>query len=390
MKYIINFLIIFVIYCFSSSSSAQSPIQVGINNTDISILTCRSGDELYSTFGHTGVRIKNDSLKTDVVFNYGLFSFNTPGFYIKFLRGQLPYKVGPFRTDEFMADYFDEKRTVLEQDLNLTDVQKNEIISFLLWNVKPENRDYPYDFFYDNCATRVEDLLSDKLKIEYTNQIDEITFRQMLKQNLQSLVWSDFGIDLVIGARADILSDRDGQMFLPEYVFDNLKNAWFIDSGDPLIGDTRVVLDFEDKNALRKKKAINQPLIIAVLLLIIGIFINLKNLKYAQLFNSIMLWIACILGFFLLFMWFGTDHGATKNNWNVLWLNPLLLLYFFVKGNFKKIMFYILVAMMSVAAINVLIQFLPQYFHSAFLPLSLLFIAILHWHYKSKIQEAIA
>jgi len=370
------FLLLLLVILPSTDSHSQTDASE-LENTQISILTCRSGDELYSTFGHTAIRITNDSTDVDFVYNYGLFSFNTPNFYIKFMRGQLPYYLGAAKMDRFLREYEYEKRSVFEQKLNLNNEQKQDIIEFLANNVKPENRQYKYDFFYDNCATRVVDVWELAKNVTYSFEVEEKTFRDLLKENLQNLVWSDFGIDIVIGARADILTNRRDQMFLPEYVMANLESA-VLTGSQPLASKADLILDYEELNAKRKDRTVNWPLICTFVLLLLTLLFNFILTRWTKTYNKVFLIICGVMGLFLLFMWFGTDHGATRDNWNVMWLNPLLLIYLFTKGKVKKIISFVLVVLLGISALNCLFTFLPQFFNLAFLPIivSLLIIII--------------
>jgi hypothetical protein len=129
----------------------------------ISLITADPGEELYSLFGHSAIRVKDTVNNQDLVFNYGTFNFNTPNFYMKFTRGKLLYMLSIQQFDRFKRSYEYEKRDLKEQILNLTQDQKQAIFQFLLWNYQPENRYYKYDFFFDNCATRIRDVFIDEL-----------------------------------------------------------------------------------------------------------------------------------------------------------------------------------------------------------------------------------
>ncbi|MFT6335110.1 MAG: hypothetical protein ACJATI_001864 [Halioglobus sp.] len=360
--------------CISVSKSVAQSDSLTLAQTDISILTCRSGDELYSTFGHTAIRINNAQLDLDLVYNYGLFSFETPNFYVKFMRGQLPYLLDNTKMQYFLREYQADKRSIFEQVLILDNKRKKEIVGFLQDNIKPENRAYAYDFFYDNCATRVVDVYDiygqPGKEINYLKEVEEKTFRDLLKENLKNLPWSEFGIDIVIGARADQLTNRRHQMFLPEYLMDNLANATVEYEGttDELAKEPRLILDFEKDNESRKSYATPWPLFLMLLLMFITIAINLKSNKWSRIFNKVLLGVSGFLGIFLIFMWFGTNHGATRDNWNVLWLNPLILLVSTkLRGN--TILKMVLTGCLVIAGLNCFVTFLPQFFHLAFLPI---------------------
>ena len=367
---------ILLIMLFCPSTSQGQTDNSELSNTNISILTCRSGDELYTTFGHTAIRVFNPISKIDYVYNYGLFSFDTPNFYPKFMRGQLPYFLGAVKMKDFLNEYNYFKRSVFEQELILNNDQKNQIIEFLIENAKPENREYRYDFFFDNCATRVIDVCNLTGNVTYNYKIEEKTFRDLLKENLKNLVWSDFGIDLVLGARTDRLTNRRDQMFLPEYVKANLESA-IVDSSNPLTKPAHLVLDYEELNAKRKKKATDWPLINSILLLIVTILLNVLRPNIASFYNKSLLIITGLLGLFLLFMWFGTNHGAVRDNWNVLWLNPVVFIYLLAKSKLKSILSCIIILLLIVSALNCLYTFLPQFFNLAFLPIILSILAIM-------------
>ena len=377
MNRIYHFCLLILFSVFTSNLDAQFRAE-NLDDTQISILTCRSGDELYSTFGHTAIRVFNPTTRIDYVYNYGLFSFNTPNFYLKFMRGQLPYLVGATRMSRFLREYNDEKRSVFEQVLNLDNNQKEKIIQFLIENVKPENREYKYDFFFDNCATRVVDVYGLAGAVTYDLEVEEKTFRDLLKENLKSLVWEDFGIDLLIGQRADRITNRRDQMFLPEYVMNNLGSA-ALDGDEVLAQDPHLVLDFEALNQSRKERSTPWPLITMMLILIATIAINMYAPKMAKGFNKIFLIVGGVIGILLLFMWFGTNHGATRDNWNVAWMSPLFLPYLFIKGKGKQYLAYFLMFSLLVCGVNCLIQILHQFFNLAFLPLILSFMLILYW-----------
>ena len=333
-----------------------------LDDVNISILTCRSGDELYSTFGHTAIRLKTKT--EDQVFNYGLFDFNTPNFYVKFMRGQLPYHLGSTTYGRFLQEYTYEERSVFEQKLNMTKEQKQYFLELLAENLKPENRQYKYDFFFDNCTTRVYDLLAKTYPLLQAPAYNEsLTFRDMLQTKLQGMPWSAFGIDLVIGARADKLVTDKERMFLPTYFMEFLEVATVEDS----LGKTSIaeepylVLDYEEKMDIR-----NEPHILGILLFSIGFLVltigfQFLPLRFANIFNHTLLIIGGVLGIFILFMWFGTDHLATKNNWNLLWLNPLYLVYLTIKGDAKKYIKWLLIGCLVVALIISFIGWPQEY-----------------------------
>ncbi|KAA4675088.1 DUF4105 domain-containing protein, partial [Bacteroides ovatus] len=163
--------------------------QASANNNDsirLSLLTCAPGEEIYSLFGHTAIRYENPSQGIDVVFNYGLFSFNTPNFIFRFSLGETDYQLGATDYERFAAEYAFFGRSVWQQTLNLTDEEKTELIRLLQENYRPENRVYRYNFFYDNCATRPRDKIEESIagKVIYPAEPQDgsLTFRDIVHQ----------------------------------------------------------------------------------------------------------------------------------------------------------------------------------------------------------------
>ena len=144
----------------NSGTSLQAQFS---NQSEISILTCAPGEELYSIFGHTAIRVRDSISNTDYVFNYGTFDFNTSNFYLKFMKGELNYFLSVTTFERFIREYEFQKRSIAEQHLNLTSNEKGSIIGALVNNSLPENREYHYHFFYDNCATRIRDIIDNNL-----------------------------------------------------------------------------------------------------------------------------------------------------------------------------------------------------------------------------------
>src|SRR4051812_24672160 len=138
---------LFNLFFFAAQAQDSSNCHVRI-----SLLTCAPGQELYSTFGHTAIRITDSIRRTDIVYNYGTFEFDDPNFYMKFVRGKLDYFLSAAYYPDFMYEYQEEQRSVTEQVLNLSCTQKQQIVQALAINMQGANRMYKYDFVYDNCT----------------------------------------------------------------------------------------------------------------------------------------------------------------------------------------------------------------------------------------------
>jgi hypothetical protein len=353
---------------FSSGLHGLQAQNILSPNAEISLITCDPGSELYSTFGHTAVRIKDELENIDYVFNYGIFDFNTPGFYLKFLRGKLNYRLGFTTFKRFAREYDYQERGLTEQVLNLKQDQKEEIYAFLLNNAKPENRDYKYDFFFDNCSTRPRDVFVESLEMSFPTAPSEITYRNILDEFLPGLPWSDFGIDIVIGAIADKKASYRTQCFIPDYLKMNLENQ-----NKKFVKSSEVILDFSKEREERFIRPWFTPLLVFGILFILElcIFFFLSE-KLPRLYRAYdILWFI-LLGFAslnIIFLWFFTDHMATKQNWNLIWMNPFnfYLAYILVRDRETSVAFLF----SAVIVVFTLVGFIwfPQQLHIAFIPI---------------------
>lgn len=345
------------------------------NDLTISLVTGSAGSDLYAVFGHSAIRVQDKVRGTDILYNYGTFDFNTPNFYWKFIRGKLPYALSLDRTSDLARLYDYENRSLSEQVLNLNNEQERSLVDFLNWNAQPENRFYLYDFFYDNCATVIRDIFEKEYNIRY--KIEEkrtVTFRNLLDEKLINSPWSDFGIDLILGAPADEQADFRDQMFLPSYLADNLAQAYMGDT--PLMQPVQMI---QAKSRPEESSRIFfTPMLLFVIVAVVGIIITLGRSQRAKNILDIILFTSCgLAGVFFTFMWFGTDHIATKENWNLLWLNPLYLVL--VIGITRKSGTWLTYAFAANATILWLTllgwNWLPQQFHVAVIPIIILLIA---------------
>ena len=206
-------------------------------NSRISLLSCAPGEVLYERYGHTAIRVQDPEYGIDVVFNYGLFSFDTKNFYFKFMRGETMYQLGAESYEYFAHAYQHEKRKVSEQVLNLNQEQREQIWEALLTNLEPQNREYLYNFVFDNCATRPYQLivkaLNDSIRSQYTGY-EGITYRNYLSHYTRKGSWADFGINLLFGPRADKEMRGEERLFLPEELMNYLSQAT-LSNGEKLV-----------------------------------------------------------------------------------------------------------------------------------------------------------
>ena len=227
--------ILFLIYSLVSVTTFAA-IQLS-DSAQIHLLTCTQGEQVWSTYGHTGIRVIDPANKLDVVFNYGIFSLMDDDFYIKFVKGETYYQLGIESYYRFMTFYSSIGRTTYWHELNLTTQQKQCIYDALMVNYLPKNRYYLYNFVFDNCATRpyhlIKQALQDSIISEYQGYINH-DFRSTISHYTGHNSWVDFGINLVFGKDADQLMNNEQRLFLPEELMNYFAQAHLSD-GTPLV-----------------------------------------------------------------------------------------------------------------------------------------------------------
>ena len=288
-----------------------------------SVITCGAGNDFYTTFGHSAIRIQDTARGIDWVYNYGTFDFDTPHFYWQFARGRLNYCLSRSRMENFMAVYDYEQRAVWEQKLNFTPQEVNNLFGALEWNFLPENRFYQYDFFRDNCATRVRDMVeaaNGKRTIGFDDW-EDYSYRYWLHEATSGgcLEWWTIGVDLLLGLPADHVCDKSESMFYPMCMMWLFNNA--ARDGDPLVQPTEELLQ-DIRPPLHRSFP---PMVVFALIFAVVAVASWRG-WWRRWMDSVLFVIAGILGLFLLFMWFGTDHYCTAWNLNILWASPLLIL----------------------------------------------------------------
>jgi hypothetical protein len=290
------------------------------DSLQISLLTCDPGGELYSTFGHSALRVKNFTTSDDWVFNYGTFNFGEKNFYLKFLRGKLLYQLSVSSMENFLYSYFQENRTVYEQVLYLNQSQQQDLLQALIENRKPENRSYQYDFFWDNCSTRIRDQLEKTVdSIQYPGRHTR-PFRSYLHDYLTNQPWSQFGIDLILGLPCDHAADTREAMFLPLEMMEIYDSSRY--QGRPLFSKSVVI---QAANPNRENKSYVTPLVISLCILGVSFFWWYTRRGSGWFYG--LFFLTGLAGIIIFFLWFLSDHITTKNNLHFIWANPLTLLF---------------------------------------------------------------
>lgn len=287
----------------------------------VSLLTVgRAGEEIYQNFGHTAIRIKDSIYGWDLVYNYGTFNYDEPGFLMKFIRCKLMYFESIDNFPDFEQMYRDENRWVREQPLNLTQEEKQTLFERLTINAREENKYYKYDFLFDNCSTRPRNMVLSLFKTRSFNPDpdDRSSFRELINRNVKD-EWLKLGMNLLIGIPTDREAGYD-RTFLPEELMELFDSARV--DGKPLVSGNTLILD-----AIPEADPSN-PFTPGVVFWGFFILVFLVQIK-TSLFNRwriiplLYFSILGLMGWLFLFMWFGTDHTSTKWNLNILWAMPL-------------------------------------------------------------------
>jgi hypothetical protein len=330
------FLLIFLsllIFQLKAQSQSLSPAAT------VSILTCNPGTDVYSIYGHTAIRVSDPSLGLDAVFNYGVFSFEAPNFIYRFAKGQTDYLMVGQTFKSFLPEYEKEKRSVYEQLLNLSPEGKNKLFQALLENAKPENCQYRYNFFIDNCSTRVRDMIERNAgaPIKFTENHPTETYRDLIKKFHYSFRWIDLGIDLLVGKKAEQPVSSYGQMFLPEYLKDQFAKAEITIDGkaQPLVLDTRTLFEYPNT---KLNSDLPWPAIVFGLVFLLVAGISAHGYLRKRKTDWLDYWLFGLTGFAgLIIGWFTlySEHPAMSPNYNLLWAFPLNLFFAFV-WKFKK------------------------------------------------------
>ncbi|AKD02782.1 DUF4105 domain-containing protein [Pontibacter korlensis] len=347
----------------------------------ISLITCSSGPDLYAIFGHSAVRVNDPATGLDVIFNYGTFDFDEPNFYLKFAQGKLRYKLSVAHFRDFVYSYSMDNRSVYEQELNLTEEQKQQYWAFLTNNYLPENRFYLYDFFFDNCATRIRDGLEATFPNQLTFNIShfdkDYSFRNLIDLYLGPQPWGDFGIDLALGARIDQEATPYQYMFLPDYLSKGFGNATIVQNGQtaPLTLEPRVIFERDPSIPLEGGWLTPQVLFWTFLLVVVALTVaDFVKRRRSRVFDMVFFLVLGLLGIVVLLLWFATDHQATAYNFNLLWAIPThaVVAFFLARYALREwVHKYMLITTIITAVALIGWPLWPQMYHAAFLPIML-------------------
>ena len=378
MKKIISTALLLIIISYVSLMS-QTQLS---DSAKVSLMTVSPWTEqVYALYGHSVLKIEDDSTGVDACFNYGYFDPSQPNFLYHFIRGETDYVLGVTSYQDFIAENTFKGLEVVEQELNLTLDQKQQLWEDLYINSLPENRQYRYNFLFDNCATRPRDMVENIIgkPIVYPSSKPNQTFRDLIHECVHEFAWMEFGIDLVLGSGADRYITNREKMFLPHYLmvaFEDAKVHKSDVNNPPLIKSSVKLLEADNEDVERNEWNILKPMPVAFALLILTLLISFFQLRYnhnktALIYDTILFSIAGIAGLIVTFLVFFSEHPITNPNWNLAWLHigHLFAVVLFWLKSLKKLVYYYHFTNFAVLCLFLLSWwFLPQQLPLATIP----------------------
>jgi hypothetical protein len=353
--------------------------------SEVTLITYTPGEELYQSFGHSAIRIRDDLLGMDRLYNFGVFDFDTPNFYLKFAHGDLRYQLAVSEGEEEIQAVGASGGGVTELVLNLSTAQKQAVFESLEVNLLPENRFYQYDFVLDNCSTRPRDVIQ---KVTGSPIVlpgtGKETFRQMLDPYFTRIPWIGFGLSILLGAEIDRTATPDESCFLPA----NLERAFEVGTnGDQsLVSEKRILYTPESLPATFW--FLSPVWMFSTAGILWGLFWSLRRKGQVRWPTALVLMVFGLVGIFVLGYSFWTRVWVTHENFSVLWLIPLHFpagLWLWYDGSQPAILrWYLSFAVAAGVAFVAFSFLLPQQFYPAVYPL----VIILVWRCAIELFQA--
>lgn len=351
------------------------------NKAAVSVITCGPGSEMYSAFGHSAFRVSDPIIGLDKIYNYGTFDFNAPNFYLNFAKGNLIYQLSTTRFAYFLQVYNYENRWVTAQELNLDHQQVLAVFNYLENNALPKNKAYRYDFFFENCATKIEDVIVEVLQdsVQFTNNhiSSTKTYRNLIADyTAKDFKWGKFGIDLALGSVIDVQAPKDDYKFLPDYILEAFAHATIIKNGktEPLVKQQKNILNNQNKPPAHVLSPFLLLLIFSGWLLYIT-YKNIKNNTRSKWVDFFTFFVTGIIGVVVLLLWFATAHTATYKNLNFLWAFApnLIVAFYMLKTKIPPYIGYYLKVLLALLLVLIVVWLLKiQVFNTALIPFLLL------------------
>lgn len=366
---------IFLVFLLLSPAFSEAQ-KILSKSAEVSIITLGPyQEEVYSAFGHSAIRIHDPETGEDLAFNYGTFTFDS-SFYINFLRGNLRYKLGVSEYAPFRDFYISENRFVHEQVLNLDSVQKQKVYNYLHNNIQPQNATYQYDYFYNNCSTKVRDLFvelfGEKLKFDGSYLTSGYSIRDLTHMYLGQQPWGELGIEICLGSPMDKRLSKDEYMFLPDYTESGFDHATL--GGVPIVREKKEI--YRTISEAKEQRTVT-PRITFLLLFMLAVVISVNDWRRRSLstwFDTILFALTGCVGIILMLLWLFTAHTAAAQNYNLLWAVPFHLgaALLLLNKRLDKILKRYFIAVGALSCCTLLLWFfLPQQLNVALIPLVL-------------------
>ena len=375
-----NLLKILILMGLTLLLTTPTQAQYNRDSLQISLLTASPGTEVYERFGHTALRVIEKGGKLDLIFNYGLFSFDTPNFIYRFVKGETDYQLGINQMPYFAMEYAMRGSRVTEQVINISPLEAENVLRALQENYLPQNRIYRYNFFFDNCSTRPRNILEKNIEgeIQYFNPGNETTFREMVYRMTDKTSWLSFGIDLTFGEKADRPITYRQEMFLPEILEQAFETARIeTEAGSRSLVRETIVLVQEnpEETEIAPQPFLLSPIVICWFLFFLFLTIALFELKRGRIFSIVDTFVflpAGMTGCVLFFLNFVSTHPVVDHNFNCIWLQPLDLfaaVFVWVKSTKKILYYYHFANFVILLLLLICYAWIPQHFNAAFFPI---------------------
>lgn len=297
------------------------------DSADVYVITCAPGNASYSIYGHTALRIAIRGTPFDMVYNWGIFDFSTPNFVYRFAKGKLDYMLGAYSYERFLEEYISEGRSVWSQKLNLSSAEKERLFELVNENLRPENVKYRYDFFFDNCATRVRDIVAASASdsLVFPHKDERRSFRQLIDSYQKVLPWLDLGADILLGLQADRKASVSDEMFLPIFLRDNFAGTMIIHDSvqQPLTGPVETVVDLPAPPAAGRSW-IPQAVFWLILLFVLLVTFVFRNPATGKVLDYLLFPVYSVIALLLVFTNILSEHDALHFNLMFLGINILI------------------------------------------------------------------
>lgn len=363
---------------FAQTSDALTPC-----DTTVWFVNVYPGSIFYELEGHSAIRIK--TCQADIAVNYGMFSFDSPNFLYRFVKGETDYMVGAYPWAQFEYEYKSSGRRIVSRELNMNSEQKEKLIRLIENNLRPENRVYRYNYVLDNCATRplrmVELAIGDTILLGTPAMAPDLTtFRNYMRHYHRNYSWYQFGIDLALGNGIDRPIDNREKSFAPVVLDDQLSTARIGSTEGPLlVVETDVLNDTAPDGCIEAPTPwwFSPTFVMWTLAIVCGWYAisrAYKRRKFARFLASITFGLYGIAGLLIAFLVFISVHESTSPNVNLLWLNPLCLIpvvTLWFRGLVRFNCWYFLFNFVMLLAVLVLWTIGYQSPNAAFIPMVL-------------------